>query len=350
MKIIFAALFLMLSWLPSAPRAQNTEPDRRSDAETNKAFVGVPVTVSDREGHYIAGLKKEDFTVFEDGVKQKITFFSTYNEPLKLTLLLDTSKSTRNVIDKIRDAAKDFVSSLNSGDQCQIATFDSSVKIINPFTSDQKLIKSSLDRVVINEYGATLMYDAVNRIARESFKGVPGRKVIVLLTDGNDFGSSLTKNEFLNSLEESDILIYTVFFKTGNDFVNPASADANAKNGKKKKKSRKKKNENMILNPAQAVYIQTDEEVRQLERNDEAEATDALKKMSDATAGRFYQSGVPDLKKVFKNITGELTQQYRLGYNAKNAAGGAASREINVKVERPDVVVRTRGNVRDAQR
>lgn len=356
MKSIFTLFFLMMMLLslPGNLSAQNTEPD--SGGETKKSFVSVPVTVSDREGRYLANLKKEDFTVLQNGVKQKITFFSTFREPLKLVLLLDTSKSTRDVIGKIRDAAEDFVSSLNSDDQCQIATFDSTVKIINPFTSDRKTIKNSLDKIAINEYGATLMYNAVDKIARESFKDVAGkdvtgRKVIVLLTDGNDFGSTLTKNEFLNSLEESDILIYTLFFKTGNDFDDSAASGGTAsKKGKKKKKSRKKKNQNMILNPAQSVYIQTDEEVRRLETNDENEAIDTMKKMSDATAGRFYQSSVPDLKKTFRNITRELTQQYRLGYDARNsAAGDAASREIIVKVDRPDVVVRTRANIRNSQ-
>lgn len=341
MKIIFVLLFLTLLILPGNLPAQNTE--TAAGSETKKSFVSVPVIVSDREGHYIPGLKKEDFSVYQDGVKQKITFFSTYKEPLKITLLLDTSKSTRNVIDKIRDAAKNFVESLNPNDQCQVATFDSQVKIINSFTSNQATIKDSLDKIKINNYGGTLMFSAVNQIAQESFKNVKGRKVIVLLTDGNDFGSSLTKNEFLNLLEESDTLIYTIFFKTGKDNGKSENTDAKPKKKKKIKKPRKSKKENS----AQAIYAPTDEEMELLERSDEIEAIDSLKKMSDITAGRFYISSIPDLKKVFKNITGELSQQYRLGYDSKNTAGrAAAAHEISVKVDRPDVVVRARGTFR----
>lgn len=345
MKIIFALLSLMLLILPGKLPAQNTESD--TGAETSKSFVSVPVVVSDREGHYIPDLKREDFTVYQDGVKQKITFFSTYKEPLKIALLLDTSKSSRDVIGKIRDAAKDFVDSLHPNDECQVATFDSQVKIINPFTSNQKVIKNALDKVKINNYGGTLMYSAVNQIVQESFKNVKGRKVIILLTDGNDFGSPLTKSEFLNLLEESDILIYTVFFNTGKDFNKSAgSSGGKAKKEKKIKKPRKKKNKN--LNSAQQeVYVPTDAETELLEKNDEMEATDSLKKMSDITAGRFYLSTVPNLKKVFKNITGELTQQYRLGFKSKNEADGkTAAHDISVKVDRPDVVIRTRGTFR----
>lgn len=339
MKTIFVLFSLILFVAPFDLRAQENEP-------AGKSFVSVPVSVSDRDGRYIAGLKREDFDVFENGVKQKITFFSAYKEPVKLTLLLDTSKSTRDVIDKIRDAAKEFVSSLGADDECQLATFDSVVKIVNPFTSDRSQIKAALDRIEINNFGGTLMYDAVDRVAQDSFKNAQGRKVVVVLTDGNDFGSSLTKEDFLSRLEESDVSIYTIFFKTAG---NPIGAANTAAAKKTKKKSKKKKNQPMILNTAQAVYVQTDEEVAALERRDEAEATDALRKMSDATAGRFYQSSAADLKKVFKNITGELSQQYRLGYNAKSAAPTASSREISVKVNRPDVVVRTRTTVRGGQ-
>lgn len=336
MKITAALFFLTLLILSGGVQAQNIETN--SSRATNKSFVSVPVTVSDRENRYVPDLKKEDFNVYQDGVKQKITFFSTYNEPLKIVLLLDTSKSTRNVIGKIKDAAKDFVDTLKSNDECQVATFDSQLKIINPFTSNHQLIKNSLNKIEINESGGTLMFSAVNQIIQKSFNNVKGRKVIILLTDGNDFGSSITKNEFLNLLEESDILIYTIFFRTGETFDKTANSSGKVKKDKKSRKSKK----NNQTNSAQAIYIPTDEEVRNLEKREEGEAIDSLKKMSDITAGRFYLSSVPDLKKVFKNITGELTQQYRLGFEAKVSVKGEIIHDIIVKVERPDVIVRAR--------
>ncbi len=336
MKITFALIFFTLLIAPIRLQAQNNEVD--SSQETNKAFVSVPVTVSDRENRYVPNLKKEDFSVFQDGIKQKITFFSTYNEPLKIVLLLDTSKSTRNVIGKIKDAAKDFVETLKPNDECQVATFDSQLKIINSFTSNHQLIKNSLNKIEINESGGTLMFSAVNQIIQKSFNNVKGRKVVILLTDGNDFGSSITKKDFLNLLEESDILIYTIFFRTGETSDKKSNADKEAKQNKRARKSKKNN-----PNSAQTVYMPTTEEIRKLERREEGEAIDSLQKMSDITAGRFYQSSVPDLKKVFKNITGELTQQYRLGFDSKNSANDAVVHDISVKVERPDVIVRSRG-------
>lgn len=341
MKILLALLFLTLFVLPVSLQAQNIQSD--TIQETNKSFVSIPVTVSDRENRYVAGLKKEDFSVYLDEVKQKITSFSKYNEPLNIVLLLDTSKSTRDVIGKIKDAAKDFIDTLKKNDQCQVATFDSDLNIINPFTSNHEVIKNSLNKIKVNNVGGTLMFSAVNQVIQKSFDDAKDRKIIILLTDGNDFGSSISKDNFLNQLEESDILIYTVFFNTGEN--SDKSASSNGKIKKKKKSKKEKRIEKM--NRTQVTYSPTSDEIKNLEQREERDAIDSLKAMSDITAGRFYQSSVPDLKKIFKKITGELSQQYRLGFKSKVSAADSDAHNISVKVERPDVVVRTRETFRN---
>lgn len=341
MKIIVALLSLMLLTLPVRLHSQSVDSDKIK--KTNNAPVSVPVTVSDREGRYIAGLKRENFSVFEDGVKQDITFFATFDEPLNIALLLDTSGSTENVLDEIKNAAKDFIKLLNRNDQCLIATFDSQVKILNSLTANQQTLKNSVDNIKSAEIGGTLMYRAVEQITQNSFANIQGRKVIILLTDGKDFGSAVSKDELLNQLEESDVLIYTVFYKTRAGFYNPAISK-----GKKNKKSRKMKREIPVL-PTGPVYAPTEEEIQLRERNDETEAIDALKKMSDTTAGRFYQSDTPKLGEVFKKVAGELREQYRLGYHSKDAANDAKVHDIIVKVDRPDAVVLARGKFRGKQ-
>ena len=352
MKIIFALLFLMVLTLPIELHAQITEPDKIQ--KTNKTLVSVPVSVSDREGRYISGLKKEDFTLYEDGVEQKITIFATYDEPLNIALMLDTSVSTKDALEKIKDAAKDFIELLNPNDQCLIATFDSQVSVLNPFTSNQQTLKISLDKVQTAAQEGTVMYRAVEQIAQKSFDNVQGRKVIVLLSDGKDFGSSVTKDQLFNQLEESDILIYTVFYKTGASFnKSVVASDGTVKEGKdgktpQKKKSQKKKKEYSIFIPAQEG-LPSDEEIEFLERKADIEAIDSLKAMSDTTAGRFYLSDTPKLREIFKKVASELRQQYRLGYQSKDAANEAAVHNISVKVERSDVVVRARGKFRAKQ-
>jgi len=341
MKIIIVLLSLMLFALPVELHSQTAKPDKIKT--TDKTLVSVPVTVSDREGRYISGLKKEDFSLYEDGVKQNIAFFATYDEPLNIALLLDTSGSTENVLESIKEAAKDFIKLLNRNDQCLIATFDSQVKILNPLTANRQTLRSSLDKIQSAQIGGTLMYRAVEQVAQNSFANVQGRKVIVLLTDGKDFGSAVTKDELISQLEESDILIYTLFYKTGAGFNNPAIGK-----GKQNKKSRKKKREIPVLISG-PVYVPTEEEIVLRERNDEAEAVDALKKMSDTTAGRFYSSDTPKLGEIFKKVAGELREQYRLGYQSKDAANDQAVHDIIVKVNRPDAVVLARGKFRGKQ-
>ena len=125
------------------------------------AIVSVPVTVSDREGRYISGLKKEDFNIFEDGVRQNVALFATEDEPLSVALLLDTSASTKDVLDKIKSAARDFIELLNPKDQCQIATFDSNVKFLNPFTSDRQMLLGSLNQARTATEDGTVLFRAV---------------------------------------------------------------------------------------------------------------------------------------------------------------------------------------------
>ncbi len=328
MRIVFI-LFCLVAFVFTV-QAQTVETDKK-----DVSLTGVPVIVSDREGHYIPGLKKEDFSVYEDGVKREITFLETFDEPISVALLIDTSGSIEDAAKRIKSAAKDFVGLLNPQDKCLIATFDNQVKILNPFTSDKKTLENSLDKIKSSMLGGTLMYNAVEQVTQKSFADVQGRKVVILLTDGKDFGSVVTKDELLNQFEESDILIYSIFYRTG-------AAAVDLMNGGKKK-SKKKKN---VIIPTGAIYVPTEEEMATRERADETEATDALKNFSDVTAGRFYLSDTPGLSGIFKKIAGELREQYRLGYRSKNADKDSATRNLIIKVAKPDAVVRFREKVR----
>ncbi len=350
MKTVIILFSLMLFISPVELHAQTAQSEEI--LKTNNSLVSVPVIVSDREGHYIPGLKKEDFTVYQDGVKQNITFFAKYDEPLNIALLLDTSGSTEKALGEIKDAAKDFIKLLNPDDQCLLVTFDARVNVLNSFTSDHKILENALDKAQTAAQDGTVIYRAVAQISQKSFDNVQGRKVIVILSDGKDFGSFITKNELLNQLEESDVLIYTIFYKTGVDSDNlTIAADGTVKVENENKKTRKKK---PLKNKGYSVMIPdsarqpTQEEIELRERNENISAVDFLRKMSDITAGRFYLSDTPNLRKIFKQVAGELREQYRLGYRSKDAAKAGGVHDITVKVEHPDVVVRTREKLRAA--
>lgn len=350
MRFIFALLFFTVLILPAKSNAQNTESDK---AQKSNIMVSVPVAVSDREGHYINGLKKGDFTLFEDGIEQKITLFATFDEPLNVALLLDTSISTKDTLDKIKDAAGDFIKLLKPNDKCLIATFDSRVNLLNSFTSNKDTLEYSLDNLKTANKEGTVVYNAVEQIIQNSFNKVFGRKAIVLLSDGKDLGSSVTKNKLLNLMEESEVLIYTVFYKTGVGNKLTIDADGKIKEIKsdkkpKKKKQPKKDNDYSVSIPSQ-VGLPTEKEIEFIEQNADIEAINSLKEMSDTTAGRFYFSDTPRLREIFKKVAAELKQQYRLGYRSRGAGSDVSVRSITVKVNRSDAVVRARGRFRAKQ-
>ncbi|HRH40735.1 MAG TPA: VWA domain-containing protein [Pyrinomonadaceae bacterium] len=343
MKIIVALFFGTLLTLSFGVSAQTTEP---SNIPKDKNMVSIPVTVSDREGRYIAGLKKDDFSIYEDGVKQNVAFFATVDEPLSIVLLLDTSGSTASSLEKIKDAAKDFVELLNPKDQGLIATFDSQLKVLNSFSSSTKTLKEAIDKVQTAQQDGTVLNYAIQQTIQKSFVNTEGRKVVIILSDGKDFGSPVTKSELLGILEESDVLIYSIHYKTGTGIENLViSSDGKVKeveNKKPKKEPKPKKQKGYSITIPGQIDVISQEEIDHREKQTSIEAVDFLKQLSDTTAGRFYLSDAPNLSNIFKQIAGELREQYWLGYRSKDSA----AHEINVKVGKPDVVVRSRAKVR----
>ena len=332
-------------------------------AQSEKNFVSVPVTVSDRQGRYISGLKEEDFKILEGDQEQKVTFFATEDEPISVALLLDTSESTKDVLDKIRDAAKDFVGLLNEKDQCLVATFDSEVKILSPFTSDHGDLKKSLDKIQTADREGTVFFNAVEQITRDYFVKVKGRKVIVMLSDGKDYRSSISKKELLSHLEESDVLIYSIFYQTGKGFEKVVvDADGAVKEGakpqklekppnpetpaKEEKPQKKKKKKQYTIQIGLPRDTYTPEEIKLSDKVASIEAINILQEMSDTTAGRFYLSDTPNLGRIFKEIAAELREQYRLGFYTKKPDNDETVNNIIVRVNRPDAVVRARGKYR----
>ncbi|MBS1793433.1 MAG: VWA domain-containing protein [Acidobacteria bacterium] len=333
MKIITSLFCGLLLLLPAAVRAQS-----------EKNFVSVPVSVSDREGRYIAGLKKENFRIILDGREQKISFFAREDEPINVALVLDTSESTKGVLDKIRDAAGDFVDLLNENDKCLIATFDSKVKVLGGFTADHRALKKSLDKIESDEREGTVVFNAVAQLVRDEFPKTDGRKVIVLLSDGKDFGSSITKKELLDGLEESDVMIYPIFYQTGRTTVDANGRVKNEPPPKKEKKPKKPKG--YMIQIGQPQDAGATDDYKLAEELASREAVGVLRGMSDTTAGRFYMSDAPNLGRVFRQIATELRQQYRLGFDSKTPLTDAALGEIIVKVDRADAVVHARGRYR----
>lgn len=315
-------------------------------AQSDKTFVSVPVSVSDREGRYISGLEKDDFRIYQDGKEQKISFFATEDEPVSVALLIDTSGSTQTVLPQIRQAAKDFINLLNRKDRCMVATFDSEVRVLAPMTSDHEESEKSVEKIQTGKREGTVVFNAVDEIVRKHFTNALERKVIVLLSDGKDFGSSVSRRDLLGDLEESDVMIYSIFYQTGRVEVNSTGSvrepEPVRQVEQKKPKKKKKQYSIKIALPRDPNSV---EEIKMIDKVTSLEAVNVLQEMADTTAGRFYMSDEKKLSQIFKQIAGEVRRQYRLGFNS-NAATGESENSIIVRVNRTDAVVRARGKFR----
>lgn len=306
--------------LQPPPPELNRPDDDLIRIETN--LVSVPVIVSDRSGRFISGLKKEDFELFHDGVFQQIDYFADEKEPINIALLLDTSVSTREVIEEIKSAALDFIKHLKKRDRAMIIGFDTEIRALSPLTSKRQILKKAIYQARAAEGIGTVMRRTVEDVISRKFSDVEGRKAIILLTDGKDFGSAISKQNLFRQLEESDVLVYSVFYTTeitGGLFSDPPKG---VQRGRRNRQ-----------------YIE-------LLRRNNLEATQFLNQMADLTAGRFYKIEVTDLKKTFKNIVEELRRQYRLGFYPPKTARKGRPHRLKVKVVRPNLSVRARKTYR----
>jgi len=328
-------------------------PPQDETIKVSTLLVSVPTIVSDRNGRYVPNLTQKDFTVFQDGQQQNIEFFAATEEPINVALLIDTSQSTRGVLGDIKDSARSFIKLLTPKDKAMIVSFDYATHILCPLTSDTGQLRSAVESAAIPDptlVGTTLR-DAVYQTINQTFAGLKGRKAIILLTDGKDFKSRIDTDTLLYSLQESDTLIYTVMFNTGNQ--RQAQRQINFPQGMGRggifggrgrfPGGGGRGRGGQFPNPRQEQRRQ--QQQGRIEEQNEI-AAEFLKQLSDTTAGRAFSSKDGKVKKTFASIVEELRYQYRLGYYPPEDAAAAAIHQIKVKVNKSDAVVRSRGSYR----
>jgi len=353
-KVIWLAFICLAAAVFAAPLfAQEKAPDDVIKVSTT--LVSVPVIVSDRLGRYIPDLVQKDFNLLQDDVEQKIDFFAAAEEPINIALLIDTSQSTRDVLGDIRTAAKKMVKMLNADDRAMIVSFDHDTHVLSSLTSDKKELEKAIEKAKPpKEFGTTLR-DAVDETVREHFSKVKGRKAVILLTDGKDHDSYTTSLQLVHSVEESDVIVYTVYFNTemrprpdfgrGDVFRWPRGGvyGGNGRHGGggyPRFPPDRRRDDPRRADPRRA---------ERMERENE-NAIAFLHRLSDATAGRFYDSRKTKFKEAFALIVDELRHQYRLGYYPPEETGSTFAHALKVKVARPESVVRARSSYRPTAR
>jgi VWFA-related protein len=263
-------------------------------------IVSLNVTVTDAATHYITDLEEGDFLVFEDGIKQNVTFFSRRQSPIALSLLLDSSASMEEHLPVLQTAASNFVHKLKSNDIAQVIDFDSRVEIRQGFTGNQAELDTAIGQLAAG--GSTSLHNAIY-IALKELRKVRAvneedvrRQALIVFSDGEDTSSLVSFDEVLDLAKRSETSIYTIALR---------GADVQAKGFR--------------------------------------EAEFVMRTLAQETGGRaFFPAKIDDLNGVYTQIADELASQYTLGSTSANPRRDGAWRRIVVQVSRPNVTPRTK--------
>ena len=263
-------------------------------------IVSLNVTVTDAATHYITDLEEGDFLVFEDGIKQNITFFSRRQSPIALSLLLDSSASMEEHLPVLQTAASNFVHKLKSNDIAQVIDFDSRVEIRQGFTGNQAELDTAITQLAAG--GSTSLHNAIY-IALKELRKVRAvneedvrRQALIVFSDGEDTSSLVSFDEVLDLAKRSETSIYTIALR---------GSDVQAKGFR--------------------------------------EAEFVMRTLAQETGGRaFFPAKIDDLNGVYTQIADELASQYTLGYTSANPRRDGAWRRIVIQVSRPNVTPRTK--------
>jgi len=285
------------------PPAQQQPPPPQVPFRAGVELVSLNVTVTDGTQKYITDLAPEDFQVYEDGVKQEVTFFNKTNLPIALALLLDTSASMESKLPTAQEAAIGFAKKLRSQDLAEVIDFDSRVVVLQNFSNALPDLEQAIHKTSAG--GSTSLYNAVY-IALKDLKKVVAknteeirRQAIIVLSDGEDTSSLLPFEEVLDLAKRSETAIYTIGLRT------PDGPGTTTKGFK--------------------------------------EAEFVLRQFSQETGGRaFFPNQLADLANVYGQIADELSSQYTVGYTSRNPKRDGSWRRIVVRVNRPSLTARTK--------
>jgi VWFA-related protein len=290
--LLFNAVLFCIALAPSRAFAQEGDDVVR----VNTDLVILNITVTDKSGQYVPGLKLSDFTIFEDGKEitaELISSFSVHESPFASVVLLDTSGSMETRLSLARSAAIRFLDRLRPEDVAAVYKFDSEVQQVQEFSGGRDLAPMAFG---MRAKGMTRLNDAMVDAAKVLAERDEKRKAIVILSDGLDTMSKASSDKALESALAIGASIYTV--------------DMSATEG--------------------GAF-----------RNQQSAAV--LRGFAEKSGGRFVSTpGGPELRDAFAAIADELGHQYTLAYRPLNRAHDGKWRKLEVKTSREDLIVRTR--------
>jgi VWFA-related protein len=290
-------------------------PAQEATIKVDVDLVNVLCTVRNKGGGLVGNLEKKDFTILEDGKEQAIKYFTRETDlPLTIGLLVDTSKSQERLIDIERRAAYEFFSKvLRKKDEAFLIQFGAEAELLQDSTGSPKLLQEGLNQLRLSvplgglhpgpvptqqNMAGTILYDAVYLAANEKLKGEVGRKAIVLITDGVDTGSKISRDKAIEAAQKADVMIYSIYYQD------------------------------------RAAYG-----FGSFGGGGEGE----LRRMSTETGGAVFRvDRGHTLDEIFKEIQEEMRSQYSIAYAPINAKKDGSFRKIDIHTSSKDFKIQAR--------
>ena len=304
-RLTFVGFCLLVPGTLIASLQRQDPPPLGSTLKAATTVVNVYAVVRDSKGRLIPDLNEDDFELEEESVNQRIDYFARETGiPLSLGMIIDTSPSQDRVLAKEQEEAKEFVRQvLGANDQAFLVRFDLDVELIQDFTNNAELLVRAIHDVRINyaerplltepfpgaSAGGSHLYDAVYLASNELMKSQVGRKVLILVTDGEDQGSKINPATALAAAERADVIIYS-------------------------------------------VAVSDPEFYR--ERGMGFKGDSALRKISEKTGGRLIRVNghKRNTTPAFREIAKELRTEYFLGYSPSNLRHDGSFRKIRLRI------------------
>ena len=289
--LLFGAVCLLAGlWGGIAARAQQTQTrespnDFRLSVETD--LVVLHATVTNKDGRPVTDLLQDHFRIYEDKVEQKLKIFKQEDVPVSVGLLVDNSGSMRDKRRGVNTAALKFVRSSNPQDEVFIVNFNDESYLDTDFTDNTKLLEEGLER--IDSRGGTAFYDALHlALAHLTEKASWDKKVLLLITDGEDNASRITLEQLVQTVQHSNVMIYTMGLLGG-------------------------------------------ENSRSMRR-----AKRALENIAKASGGTtYFPKSLEDVQVIANDIADDIRNQYVLAYTPTNPLLDGKFRKVEVKLQAP---------------
>ncbi|MBI4454470.1 MAG: VWA domain-containing protein [Acidobacteria bacterium] len=291
-RIAFLGLMIALAGSDGFSQTSKPPSEQNPQFTAKVEVVNVLVTATDKKGRFVTELTQPDFQIYEDGKLQQITNFSRQtNLPLTIAFLIDTSSSVAVKLAFEKEAATNFIYSvMRENDKALLVEFDTGVTLLQDLTPSANEIVKKIAK--LRAGGGTSLFDALYQVALQKLQGVSGRRVILILSDGDDLNSKATFEDTVQAVRRADITVYAI-----GTSAYGASGDH--------------------------------------------DGDKVLKKLTEETGGKVYfPYTASQMEQHFDLINQELRSQYNLAYESTNKKRDGSYRVITVKTAQDNIKLR----------